>query len=102
MDLILADDKTIWDELNLKFDRITATEVVQYFTPEQLEDFIHNASEYLNKDGKIVLFDIIDPKLYYLWKIGWFSHNFMSWNIFVRAYVGCVRRILAFFEKPAR
>ncbi|AKB77569.1 hypothetical protein MSHOH_1086 [Methanosarcina horonobensis HB-1 = JCM 15518] len=98
VDLILADDKTIWDELNLKFDRITATEVVQYFTPEQLEDFIHNASEYLNKDGKIVLFDIIDPKLYYLWKIGWFSHNFMSWNIFVRAYVGCVRRILAFLR----
>lgn len=99
VDLILADDRTIWDKLNLKFDRITATEVVQYFTPEQLEDFIRNSSGYLNKGGKIVLFDIIDPKLYCLWKIGWFSQNIISWKIFVRAYVGCVRRILALLKK---
>lgn len=98
VDLILADDRTIWDELNLKFDRITATEVVQYFTPEQLENFIINASGHLNKGGKIVFFDIIDPKLYCLWKIGWFSQNFISLNIFVRVYTGCVRRILAFLK----
>lgn len=98
VDLILADDRTIWNELNQKFDRITATEVIQYFTPEQLEDFIINASGYLNKGGKIAFFDIIDPRLYYLWKIGWFSQNFISWNIFVRVYAGCVRRILAFLK----
>lgn len=98
VDLILADDETIWNELNLKFDRITATAVVQYFTPEQLENFIRNASGYLNKGGEIVFFDIIDPKLYYLWKIGWFSQDIISWNIFVRAYTGCVRRILAFLK----
>jgi cyclopropane fatty-acyl-phospholipid synthase-like methyltransferase len=102
VDLILADDRTVWNELNQKFDRITATEVVQYFTPEQLEDFIINASEYLNKDGKIVFFDIIDPKLYCLWKIGWFSQNFISWNIFVRAYCGFVRRISAFLKNQPR
>ena len=98
VNLILADDKTVWRELNQKFDRITATEVVQYFTSEQLEDFIINASGHLNKSGKIVLFDIIDPKLYYLWKIGWFSQDFISWNIFVRAYAGCTRRIFAFLK----
>lgn len=98
VDLIFADDRTIWSELNQKFDRITATEVVQYFTPEQLEDFIINASGYLNKGGKIVLFDIIDPKLYSLWKIGWFSQNFISWSIPVRAYCGCIRRISAFLK----
>jgi cyclopropane-fatty-acyl-phospholipid synthase len=97
-DLILADDKTVWDKLSLQFDRITATEVVQYFTPEQLEDFIRNASRYLNVDGKIVFFDIIDPRLYYLWKVGWFSQNFISWNILARAYSGFVRRTLAFLR----
>lgn len=98
VELILADDITIWNELNLKFDRITATEVVQYFTPEQLDNFISNASGHLNEGGKIVFFDIIDPKLYYLWKIGWFSQNFISWKIFVRAYAGCLRRILSFLK----
>lgn len=98
VELILADDITIWNELNLKFDRITATEVVQYFTPEQLDNFIRNASGHLNEGGKIVFFDIIDPKLYYLWKIGWFSQNFISWKIFVRAYAGCLRRILSFLK----
>lgn len=101
VDLIFADDRTVWDELNVKFDRITATAVVQYLTPEQLEGFIRNASEHLSKEGKIIFFDIIDPKFYYLWKIGWFSQNFMSWSIFTGACLDCLKRMSAFLKnKP--
>jgi cyclopropane fatty-acyl-phospholipid synthase-like methyltransferase len=78
--LILADDITIWDKLNLSFDRIAATSVIQYMTPEQIDSFVENASGYLNDDGKIAFFDIIDPRLYFLWKTGWFSGNFKFWK----------------------
>jgi cyclopropane fatty-acyl-phospholipid synthase-like methyltransferase len=80
VDLILADDKMIWNKLNFSFDRITATSVIQYMTPEQTDSFVENASAYLNDDGKIAFFDIIDPRLYSLWKIGWFSGNFKFWK----------------------
>jgi cyclopropane fatty-acyl-phospholipid synthase-like methyltransferase len=52
--LIKADDKTVWDEVNTSFDRITATEVIQYLTFEQIDIFIENAYKHLNKNGKII------------------------------------------------
>ncbi|MHC1755906.1 MAG: class I SAM-dependent methyltransferase [Methanosarcina sp.] len=73
--LILADNKTVWDKLDSSFDRITAAGVFQYLTYQEIEDFISNASNYLNKGGKIVLFDMLDPRLYPLWKIGLFSQD---------------------------
>ncbi len=73
--LILADDKTVWDNLESSFDRITAAGVIQYLTLQEIDSFIFNASNYLNKGGKIVLFDILDPRLYPLWKIGLFSQD---------------------------
>jgi cyclopropane fatty-acyl-phospholipid synthase-like methyltransferase len=101
VDLILADDNTVWDKLSLSFDRITATAVVQYLTPEQIDAFIRNASGYLNEEGKIVFFDIIGPKLYSLWKLGWFSQDFIPPNLFLRACVGCVKRISALLKNRA-
>ncbi|MDR7665276.1 methyltransferase domain-containing protein [Methanosarcina sp. Z-7115] len=71
--LIKADDKTVWNEVSSLFDRITTTEVLQYLTFEQIDSFIETASKYLNNDGKIVFFDIIEPRSYVLWKIGFFS-----------------------------
>lgn len=73
--LIQADDKTVWDKLEYSFDRITAAGVIQYLTLQEIDNFIFNASNYLNKGGKIVLFDILDPRLYPLWKIGLFSQD---------------------------
>jgi cyclopropane-fatty-acyl-phospholipid synthase len=73
--LILADDKTVWDNLESSFDRITAARVIQYLTLQEIDSFIFNASNYLNKGGKIVLFDILDPRLYPLWKIELFSQD---------------------------
>ncbi len=73
--LIQADDKTVWDKLESSFDRITAAGVIQYLTLQEIDNFIFNASSYLNKGGKIVLFDILDPRLHSLWKIGLFSQD---------------------------
>lgn len=80
--LILADDKTVWEKLDSSFDRITAAGVIQYLTDEEVDTFIYNSSRYLNKGGKIVLFDLLDPRLYPLWKIGFFSRDFGYWKIF--------------------
>jgi len=76
--LLLADDKTVWNKLNSNFDRITAGQVVQNFTIQQIDNFILMASRHLNEGGRIVLFDIIDPKLYFLWKLGFFKKDFKS------------------------
>lgn len=82
INLILADDKTVWEKLDSSFDRITAAGVIQYLTDEEVDNFISNASKHLNKGGKIVLFDILNPHLYPLWKIGLFSRDVGCWKIF--------------------
>ncbi|HIH75016.1 MAG TPA: class I SAM-dependent methyltransferase [Methanosarcina sp.] len=83
--LIQADDKTVWEKLDSSFDRITAAGVIQYLTYQEIDNFILNSSNYLNKDGKIVLFDILDPRLYPLWKIGLFSQDTGFLNILRKA-----------------
>jgi cyclopropane fatty-acyl-phospholipid synthase-like methyltransferase len=98
VDLILADEETVWDRLNFSFDRITATAVVQYLTPDQIDAFIHNASDCLNEGGKIAFFDIIDPRLYSLWEIGWFSQNFKFWKTLPKAGFGCFRQLSAILK----
>lgn len=76
IDLILANHKTLWEKLDSsKFDRITAAGVIQYLTLQEIDDFLYNASKHLNDKGKIVLFDILDPRLYPLWKFGLFTRN---------------------------
>ena len=91
--LIQADDKTVWDKLEFSFDRITAAGVIQYLTLQEIDSFILNASNYLNKDGKIVLFDILDPRLYPLWKIGLFSQDADFWKILRK--IGFEFRVMA-------
>jgi len=97
-ELILADDKTIWKKLDVSFDRITAAGVIQYLTSEQIDAFIDNAFGYLNEEGKIVFFDIIDPRLYSLWKIGWFSQNFRFWKTLPRVGLGCFKQVSAILK----
>ncbi len=85
--LIKADDKTVWNEVSSLFDRITTTEVLQYLTFEQIDSFIETASKYLNNDGKIVFFDIIEPRSYILWKIGFFSKRIHYWKVLPTIFV---------------
>lgn len=81
IDLILADHETLWEKLNSSFDRITAAGVIQYLTFQEIDKFISDASKCLNEDGKIVLFDILDSRLYPLWKIGLFSQDANGFKI---------------------
>lgn len=73
IDLILANHETLWEKLQFSFDRITAAGVIQYLTFEEIDAFIANASKHLSADGKIVFFDVLDPRLYPLWKLGVFA-----------------------------
>lgn len=93
--LILANDKTVWGKLDTSFDRITAAGVIQYLTDEEVDDFIANASRHLNKGGKIVLFDLLDPRLYPLWKIGLFSRDFGADKILRRILFDARTTLLA-------
>jgi cyclopropane fatty-acyl-phospholipid synthase-like methyltransferase len=68
--LVQADDINVWERVSESFDRITAGQVVQYLKLEHLDRFINVASQRLNSGGKIILFDIIDPRIYFLVRIG--------------------------------
>jgi len=81
IDLILADHETLWENLDHSFDRITAAGVIQFLTFQEIDKFIFEASKHLNKGGKIVFFDIMDSRLYPLWKIGLFSQNVDGFKI---------------------
>lgn len=73
---IEADNETVWDKIGMKrVDRISLSQVVQYFDAEQLESFLQEAKEHLNDGGKIVLFDIIDSRLLGLFEIGIFRSD---------------------------
>jgi cyclopropane fatty-acyl-phospholipid synthase-like methyltransferase len=87
VDLIHANHQTLWGKLDSTFDRITAAGVIQYLTLQEMDEFIYNASKYLNEGGKIVLFDVLDPRLYPLWKLGVFTRNAGIKKILYR--VGC-------------
>ena len=70
VELVEADDRSVWAEVDGAFDRITAGQVVQYFDEEQLSAFLATARSRLTADGRIVLFDVIDPRIGYLFALG--------------------------------
>lgn len=100
--LILADDKTVWEKLDSSFDRITAAGVFQYLTYQEIDEFIFNASNYLNNGGKIVLFDMLDPRLYPLWKIGLFSQDKTCWKFICEVVYGVKNAISASLKNRPR
>lgn len=102
IDLILADHETLWKNLNSTFDRITAAGVIQYLTYEEIDVFIANASRHLSKGGKIVFFDVLDPRLFPLWKLGIFAPNAGFLKVLYR--IGCDFRtsILAILRNRPR
>ena len=69
--LLHADDVTMWRQLSgQRFDRITAAAVVQYLDETQLLDFLEGARDHLSGAGRVVLFDVIDPRPLYLYERG--------------------------------
>ena len=73
--LVHGNENTIWSKLNQNFDRISATGVIQYLTKKQINSFLKDALPKLSGCGKILLFDIVDPRLFFLFKLGLFKKN---------------------------
>jgi cyclopropane-fatty-acyl-phospholipid synthase len=68
--LIHADDASVWKKVFQPFDRIAVGAVIQYLQPQQVEDFIAHAIRHLTDDGRIILFDVIDPAFHFLFDLG--------------------------------
>lgn len=75
VELVEADDLTVWEKVAGSFDRITAGQVVQYLTPEQLAGFLQTARGRLVAGGSVVLFDVIDPRIYALSELQLFEQR---------------------------
>lgn len=80
----------IWEDLKLNFrnyypfDRITAGQLIQYLTKEQIDDFIANSMKFLTPNGKIWLFDIVDSRTYELWLSGLYHTNDLNISILLK------------------
>jgi cyclopropane-fatty-acyl-phospholipid synthase len=68
--LLYANDETVWEMVNQKFDRIILNGVVQYLDEKQIENFIKNALKFLNTNGKIALLEIVDPRFLLVFNSG--------------------------------
>jgi cyclopropane-fatty-acyl-phospholipid synthase len=101
--LIKADVSLIWSELQEKFDRVTTAEVFQYLKYSQIRQFIKKAKLTLNPGGKIIIFDVIDPRIYFIWEVGLFSQdtNFarLAKNLILTTSHQLIRK---FHSKPPR
>ena len=87
-----ADDLTLWPQLGgALFDVITSAGVMQYFSTEQISLFVRNARAHLQPDGRVAMFDIVDPRIYWLFKYGWFSAQSMNAARIGKAIVSSAR-----------
>jgi len=87
-----GDEVSSWERCNNRqFDVVTSAGVVQYLTEKQLTEFLHQATSHLENDGRIVLFDILDPRTYRLMKFGLYLENPMNLRDYARACVSSAR-----------
>lgn len=80
--LVLSDDKAIWEVVTSGVDRITTCGVLEFFSTEQFDNFLSEASNKLNIEGKVILFDVVHSNEYPLWISGFLSNGFSMRNIF--------------------
>jgi cyclopropane-fatty-acyl-phospholipid synthase len=62
LNLVLADDKSVWSVTSGRFDRIMAGGVAQYLSPRALSALLEAARLRLEPHGRIALFDVIDAR----------------------------------------
>lgn len=98
--LFNADDSNVWQKVAGKFDRITSGQVIQYLNINQIDNFIKNAALRINSDGKIVLFDIIDPDIYFLKELGYFvGYNLGTLRLLKRVVFLSINRMLRYIKR---
>jgi cyclopropane fatty-acyl-phospholipid synthase-like methyltransferase len=76
--LVHADNKSVWSKIPSDFDRICSSQVAQYLTESEIQDFVRQALEKLSDEGKIIFFDVIDPRIFKLFEFGFFKNN-VTW-----------------------
>ena len=105
--LAVADDSQLWEYIrnnfgeNAKFDRITTGQLIQYLSLEQIDNFISNSKKHLSDKGQICLFDVVDSRLYHLWRAGLFKSDSLSIKIMIKIIASKLRAVKnAIIQKP--
>jgi cyclopropane fatty-acyl-phospholipid synthase-like methyltransferase len=81
-----ADEANVWSVVgDSKFDVITSAGVMQYLSVSQMEGFLGSARMHLLPGGRIAMFDLVDPRLYWLFKYGWFNERPLDPMLVVRS-----------------
>lgn len=81
-----ADEANVWSVVgDSKFDVITSAGVMQYLSVSQMEVFLSSARMHLLPGGRIAMFDLVDPRLYWLFKYGWFNERPLDPMLVVRS-----------------
>jgi cyclopropane fatty-acyl-phospholipid synthase-like methyltransferase len=91
----------VWGMVNQKFDRIVLSGVVQYLDEKQIDDFIKNALKILNTDGKVALFEIVDPRFLFIYNSGDLGYIYnkkrskfrMAKSLIIEFFSGILRRL---------
>jgi cyclopropane-fatty-acyl-phospholipid synthase len=89
--LVEADENSVWTMVPTRFDRITAGQVTQYLKDDQIAAFIAEAATRLTPDGKIILFDVIDPRMYRFWRAGMFRQRTLGLRAVTRLVLWLVK-----------
>lgn len=74
IDFVCADEIGIWNHLGDRtFDAIVSSGVIQYLSPVRFEQFTRASLKHLAPGGIIAHFDIPDPRIYALVRLGLFG-----------------------------
>jgi cyclopropane fatty-acyl-phospholipid synthase-like methyltransferase len=73
VELHLADDVSVWQLALGPIDRIASTAVMQNLSAAAIEAFLRNAHAILPPKSKVCLFDLIDPRLLPVMRMGLFG-----------------------------
>ena len=105
--LAVSDDYQLWEYIKnhfgeeTKFDCITTGQLIQYLSLEQIDNFISNSKKHLSDEGRICLFDVVDSRLYHLWRAGLFKSDGLSTKIMLKIIASKLRTIKnTILQKP--
>ncbi len=94
VELHCADEARVWNCVaDRKFDVITSAGVMQYLSEGQIKSFLQAANSHLKSGGRIALFDLVDPRIYWMIKFGWFIDRPHTAGSVLRACAVTARRM---------
>ena len=83
-----ADETDVWSVVgDSRFEVITSAGVMQYLSVSQIEEFLRSARMRLLPGGRIAMFDFVDPRLYWLFKYGWFNERPLEFKLVLQSLI---------------